>query len=122
MYDKELVAEILDQTAQAAQKVIERFEGVADAGFFVNSLEGGEKLDAICMQLIVIGENLKNLDKVAGKELLNKYPIVDWRGAKGLRDVITHNYTKVNPQAVFAVCKNKIPGLLEAINRIIKEL
>jgi hypothetical protein len=33
-----------------------------------------EKLDAICMQLIAIGEALKNLDKITADSLLSKYP------------------------------------------------
>jgi len=38
-----------------------------------------EKLDAICMQLIAIGEALKNLDRITADALLLKYPQVDWK-------------------------------------------
>ena len=34
------------------------------------------------MQLIAIGESLKNIDKITNKELLEKYPQIDWKGAK----------------------------------------
>jgi uncharacterized protein with HEPN domain len=37
-----------------------------------------EKLDAICMQLIAIGESLKNIDKITDKTLLDKYPQADF--------------------------------------------
>ena len=43
-----------------------------------------DRLDAICMMLIAIGESLKNLDKVTGGRLLSKYPEIDWKGAKGI--------------------------------------
>ena len=36
-----------------------------------------EKLDSICMQLIAIGEGLKNLDKVTHDFLLPRYPQVE---------------------------------------------
>lgn len=39
------------------------------------------------MMLIVIGESLKNLDKITNFDLLNHYPEVDWKGAKGKSDL-----------------------------------
>jgi len=36
-----------------------------------------EKLDAICMQLIAIGEGLKNVDKITDNSLLHQYPDVN---------------------------------------------
>ena len=32
----------------------------------------------------LIGESLKNLDKVTGGRLLSKYSEIDWKGAKGI--------------------------------------
>ena len=82
MYDKILLLDILRQTSEAVQRVIKRFEPVDSVDFFTNSSEGMEKLDAICLLLIAIGESLKNIDKITGKALLNKYPEIDWKGAK----------------------------------------
>ena len=45
--------------------------------YFTNTPQGMEKLDSICMQLIAIGESLKNIDKITNKELLEKYPQID---------------------------------------------
>ncbi len=81
-----------------------------------------KKLDAIFMQLIVIGESLKNLDKVTDRELLKKYSTIDWKKAKGLRDIITHHYFDVNAEAIFNVCEKKIPLLNDVILRIIRDL
>jgi len=83
---------------------------------------GVEKMDAICMMLIVIGESLKNLDKITEGKLLPQYPEVDWNKAKGMRDIITHHYADINAETVFFTCKKKIPQLLESIRKIIKEL
>jgi uncharacterized protein with HEPN domain len=49
------------------------------------SESGMEKLDAICMQLIVIGEALKNLDKITDGSLLPNYPQIDWKKVKEIR-------------------------------------
>ena len=74
------------------------------------------------MQLIALGESLKNLDKITSGELLKQYPQVDWRKAKGLRDIITHHYFSVNADAIFDVCETKISFLNDVILIIIKDL
>ena len=51
-----------------------------------------EKLDAICMQLIAIGESVKNLDKVTAGVLLANYPEFEWKRVMGLRDILSHHY------------------------------
>jgi uncharacterized protein with HEPN domain len=97
---------------------LRRFEPVDSMDFFLDSEEGLEKLDSICMQLIAIGESLKNLDKVAGAELLNRYPQVDWKSAKGMRDIISHHYFDLDAEAVFDVCKTNLPEMLLIIQQM----
>jgi uncharacterized protein with HEPN domain len=65
-----------------------------------------EKLDAICMQLIAIGEGVKNLDKVTDGSLLVGYPQIDWKRVMGMRDTLSHHYFDVDAEAVYAVCAN----------------
>ena len=74
------------------------------------------------MQLITIGESLQNIDKITNKTLLIKYPEIDWKGAKGLRDIITHHYFDIDAEEIFFVCKKHIPLLSETIKRIINDL
>jgi uncharacterized protein with HEPN domain len=122
MYDKELVSDIFNQILDATQKVLTRFIPIKKVDDFTNTPEGMEKLDSICMQLIAIGESLKNIDKITNRTLLTKYPEVDWKGAKGLRDIITHHYFDVDAEEIFLVCKKHIPHLAETIKKIISEL
>ena len=79
-------------------------------------------MDAICMMLIVIGESLKNLDKITEGELLPEYPDVDWKKAKGMRDILTHHYADIDAEAVFYTCKEKIPVLHQTIHKIISDV
>jgi uncharacterized protein with HEPN domain len=74
------------------------------------------------MLLSAIGEALKNLDKTTNKTLLPRYPQVDWKKAKGLRDIISHQYFDINVEAIYNVCKNNIPELAQTINKMIREL
>ena len=74
------------------------------------------------MMLIVIGESLKKLDKVSGGKLLTQYPEVDWKKAKGMRDIITHHYGDIQAETIFFTCERKIPQLLETVKKMIQEL
>lgn len=122
MPDNELTLEIIHQIEDAAKKIVVRFQAINNPNDFTDTAAGMEKMDAICMMLIVIGESLKNLDKVTEGNLLLRYPDVDWKKAKGMRDIITHHYANINAETVFFTCKRKIPLLLETIQRIIHEL
>ena len=103
MFDKELALEILAQIHKATQTVLRRFSAIKSPEDFTNSDAGMEKLDAICMQLIAIGESLKKFDQITDNNYLPKYPKVEWKKAKGLRDIISHHYFDVNAEAIYSV-------------------
>jgi uncharacterized protein with HEPN domain len=122
MRDRELVREVLRQIDEAAEKIETRFQVIATVAGFTDTPAGVEKLDAICMMLIVIGESLKNLDKITDGELLPRYPEVDWKKAKGMRDILTHHYADISAEAVFYTCQDKIPQLHATIRKMIEQL
>jgi len=122
MYDKELVLEVLGQIRTASQTILGRFKPVKTVSDFTDSPAGREKLDSICMLLIAIGESLKKLDKITEGLLLPKYSQIDWKKAKGLRDIISHQYFDVNAEAIFDVCKTKIKILSDTITKIVEDL
>ncbi|MBU0483775.1 MAG: DUF86 domain-containing protein [Proteobacteria bacterium] len=122
MRDQELTLEVLRQIEEAAAKIMVRFEAIDQVSAFTDSPSGVDKMDAICMMLIVIGESVKNLDKITAGTLLARYPEVDWKKAKGMRDILTHHYADINAEAVFYTCKGKIPQLRTTIHKIIEEL
>lgn len=122
MFDKELVKEIFNQILLAGERILKRFEPIKSPSDFYHSEEGIEKMDGICMQLIAIGESLKNIDKITDKKLLSNYPEIDWKSIKGIRDVISHNYFDLNAEAIFDVCKKDISLLIENVKKIIHDL
>jgi uncharacterized protein with HEPN domain len=119
MYDQEVILNILGQIKTAAQRIERRFTKILSPKDFLASDEGIDRLDAICMMLIAIGESLKQLDKITDSKLLRQYPEVDWKGAKGVRDVFSHHYFDINEEAVYTICDERIPGLIETISRMI---
>lgn len=122
MYDVELVCEILRQILEAGRRIERRFSSVRQPDDFLVNDDGLDRLDAICMMLIAIGESLKNLDKITNGELLRKYPDVDWKGAKGARDIISHHYFDLNAEAVFGICRKDLPILTATIERMAADL
>lgn len=122
MYDRELVQEILSQILASGERIKRRFALIRTPEDFLETDEGIDRLDGICMMLVAMGENLKTLDKVTRGELLRRYPHVDWSGAKGIRDILSHHYYHVDPVIVFNVCEEKIPGLVQAINSMSEEV
>ncbi len=122
MCDKEMLLEVLKQTSDAIDLVMKRFEPVASVDYFTDTPEGMEKLDAICMVIIAIGESLKNIDKITNKKLLSQYPEIDWKGAKGMRDIISHHYFDVDAEEIFWVCENRMKPLTATIKKIISDV
>ena len=122
MRDKNLTLEILEQIYDSAQTVLKRFEPIKSVNDFTDSDAGMEKLDAICMQLIAIGEALKNLDKISENSLLPKYPQIDWKKVKGMRDIISHHYFDIDAEAIFMVCKDHIKVLSQVIKKISEDV
>jgi len=122
MFDQKLVLEILEQIRDAIQIIQRRFVPIRSADDFTNSEAGVEKLDAICMQLIAVGESLKNLDKITENSLLPKYADIDWKKIKGMRDIISHHYFDVDADLIYDVCANHIGKLGETIKAMINDL
>jgi uncharacterized protein with HEPN domain len=114
--------EILAQIYQTTTTISKRFEPIKSANDFTDSEGGMEKLDAICMQLIALGESLKNIDKITNKALLHKYPQIEWDKIKGMRDIISHHYFDVDAEVIFDVCQNHIDDLAKTLNQIIKDI
>ena len=122
MYDKELVGSILKNILWSLEQITKRLQSIQSSEDFLNDDLGLEKLDSICMQLINTGEALKEIDKLTEGSLLSNYPDIDWKKAKGMRDIITHHYFDIDAETVFVVCKERIPGMQKLISKIVNDL
>ena len=122
MHDEELLYYSLKRIASTIERIINNSQAIDDSQYYVLSPAGMERLESTCMLLLAIGECIKGIDKMTRKQLLPNYPEVDWKGAMGIRDIIAHHYFDIDESIVFDVVKNKLPGMLETINKMIKEL
>ena len=122
MYDVVLIKEILRQIHWSTETILRRFQPVNSPADFTSSDAGMEKLDAMCMQLIAIGESLKNLDKVTNGLLLSHYPNIEWKRIMGMRDILSHHYFDVDAEIVYNVCIQYVPELSSTIFRMLQNL
>jgi len=113
---------ILEQINDALKTVQKRFEPVETFRYFTDSPEGKEKLDGICMQLIAIGESLKKIDKLTDKKLLQEYSEIDWVGAKGVRDIISHHYFDIDAEEIFWICDQQIVPMQQTVEKILVDI
>ena len=118
MYDKSLVIDILDQIIEAIEIVKERCEFAKKDDDFIDTKEGQEKLDSICMKLIAVGESLKKIDHITDKNLLIQYPQIEWRKIKGIRDFISHHYFDLDANVIFNICQDNLEELLKVLKLI----
>jgi uncharacterized protein with HEPN domain len=98
----------------------ERFSNIKKAEDLVESQEGVLILDAISMRLQIIGESLKNINKI-NKNILLQYREIEWDKIIRLRDIISHHYDIIDHEVIFDICTNHIPKLKDTVQKIIND-
>jgi uncharacterized protein with HEPN domain len=68
--------------------------------------------------LLIISEAAKALPR----DLVARYPEVDWRGVRGLGDVLRHDYSIVDADTLWEILTGKVPKLAEVVAQMIDDL
>jgi len=97
--------------ATAAQQIQRYSLGLSRAQFE----EDDEKQAAILYRIGIMGEAVKRISQA----FRNQYPEVPWKKIAGMRDVVTHQYDRVNLELVWDVVQTKVPELLTAIQPLL---
>ncbi len=121
MFDKEIALDSLVKIRTVIDTIVERVANVDDPNDFLCSPDGMLRLDAICMNLIALGEAVKGLDKQTHGELLPRYPEIYWSGVMRMRDKIAHHYFEIDTEVVFCTIEEDIPQMAKVIDRMIVE-
>ena len=116
MLKEEILIDSLRKIEQAIDRIIKNSACIDSYHYYYNTPSG------TCMLLIAIGEGLKGIDKITDKQLLVRYPEIDWKGAMGIRDIIAHHYFDLDGEIVYSVVKTKLPDMLITIRGILKEI
>ena len=122
MRDKTLVIESLEQLEQVIENLLESTSNIHDIDKLPNTADGILRLNGICMCFIIIGEEVKRIDRYTEKQLLSNYPSIPWESVMGMRDRIAHGYFEIDIDVVFDALKNDIPPLLKVIKQMKADL
>lgn len=122
MFDHEIVIDSLQKIRFAMVTIMERTAVVSDPNDFLCSPDGMLRLDAICMNLIALGEAVKGLDKQTNGELLPRYPEIHWSGVMRMRDKIAHHYFEIDTEIVFRTIEKDIPQMIKVIDKMFEDL
>lgn len=119
---KDEILQILRKIEETIEKIERRNRSIHTVDDYLLSEAGMEKLDAACMLIQTIGENVKVVDYKTKGELLSRYPQIPWKRVMGMRDYISHHYDGVDADVVFEVIRHNLPPLLDAIKIIIHDI
>ena len=122
MFDHEIVMDSLRKISKAIETILERSAVVSYPNELLKSPGGMMRLDAICMNLIALGEAVKGLDKQTHGELLPRYPEIYWSGVMRMRDKIAHHYFEVDTDVVFRTVQEDVPKMKSVIDRMIADV
>ena len=103
-----------DYLHEACNKATQFVEGLSDETF-----KGDDKTQyAVIRALTIIGEAVKKIPN----SVQNRYPDVPWKMMAGMRDIVIHEYFRVDLKRVFETVRQDLPPLRIAIARVIEDL
>jgi uncharacterized protein with HEPN domain len=109
---KRSTAILLGDIVEAAQLIQQYTKGVTFEAF----AENAEKQDAVVRRLEVIGEAAKALPM----DFRDSHPSVPWREIAGARDVLVHEYFRVDLELAWAMVQKDVPSLLARVSEILE--
>jgi uncharacterized protein with HEPN domain len=113
MPDRSLIREKLQQVEESLHRILRRFSTIQSPEAFLANDDNLNKLDAIAMMLIAIGESFRKIDLETDGQWLRGYPEIDWSGVIGLRHVLAHDYFDIDSEEIYKICRRDIPQLLK---------
>ncbi len=98
------------EAALAAERYV---EGLSKEEF----LQDGKTRDAVCMNIIVIGENAAKLLEKHRDELESEHPDIPWKAMRGMRHRMAHGYEETDFEMVWETLRTYIPELIASLRK-----
>jgi uncharacterized protein with HEPN domain len=105
----------------ALERIERKAQPLLEDSALLDTEQGRDLLDVICMQFLASGEALKRLEKLYPGLLASRAPHIDWKGAMGFRDVIAHQYFDLDAEQVLLICQEVLPAVVLAIRALESE-
>ena len=119
---KRTIYSLLDRIEDSIILIKSQTKHIKSAENFILSPEGTFALSGVCMQLIYIGESIKSIDSKTNNQYLIRYPEIPWNDIMGLRNIIAHEYHRIDEEEIYLVITNELQPLLNMVQRMKSEL
>lgn len=116
-----ILEDIFERIAESIELIEERFSEITMASDFKSTKQGKTNFDAIMMRFQIIGELLKQADKL-DTSFLHKYPQVKWNEIMKMREIISHHYDLLDYEVVYLTCKNHLSVLKTTVVSMVDDL
>ena len=122
MNQKKIIFSLLTRIEDSILLIQSQSTHIKKADDFVLSPEGTFTLSGVCMLLIYIGESIKSIDAKTESQYLVNYPEIPWTDIMGLRNIIAHEYHRIDEDEIFRVMTYDLLPLLEMVQKMKSEL
>lgn len=116
------IYESLKDVVEMTDRAIKRTASLVSKEQLTDAPENMVFFDAICLNLLVIGEKLKSLDNKTNGKYLSQYPDIPWKEIMRMRDIIAHHYTDIKNEIIYKTVINDIPELRKTLGLMINDL
>lgn len=93
---------------------IQRYVGDIDG---ISFTRGTAVFDAVLYNLVVIGEAASHVPD----DVTARYPEIEWRGIRGMRHILAHEYFGASVDVVWKTVVDDLPTLRVQLERVLAE-
>ena len=98
---------------EAVEKVRSYVEGMSLEEFLADS----KTSDAVLRNLEIIGEAAR----LVPEEITNRYSQVPWTDMRAMRNVVAHEYDRVNLPTIWDAIHNDLPPLVPLLQQVLEQ-
>ena len=85
---------------------------------FVDFLDDRKTRAAVAWQLCIIGEAANRVDE----SIQRQAPEINWRKMVGMRNILIHQYDRIDYALVWSTVNNELPPLITSISHLLNDL
>ena len=98
-------------------KAIASIQGVLDGKTFAEFEANVLLVKAVLYDFVVIGEAAVGIPE----EIRAKAPDIPWRLMADMRNVVAHEYFRVDPEIIWDTSRSNLPKLVEPLQKLLSE-